>query len=336
MKAYHGTAVLKFDDDTTGNAASGASVTVRVNSSQALATIFDVDDIGVANPLTADANGNYAFKAADNIYDIIIQEGTPDEVKLHKVEIAEIPIPSGLINDLSQAYEFKTLNDAVISTANFPSGKVVHIKESMLGCGGGSIWDIVETSSVTPDSWVVVQSSGVPALSLVIRVDEHLSAKSIGITETGNFDAAFTAIETNHTGILVDLDGLSVTVTDEYVGNQYYNGSFITSTETIVLPKSPIASPFSYVNAGVHYVDPQPNTYRGLNVAQFPRTDGQMCYLWRDAVGHGNENPGSELLSFITKDHGFTLNPPTGSGQSGFKYAQAYRSGIGISAISTL
>jgi len=93
MKAYHGTAVLKFDDDTTGNAASGASVTVRVNSSQALATIFDVDDIGVANPLTADANGNYAFKAADNIYDIIIQEGTPDEVKLHKVEIAEIPIP---------------------------------------------------------------------------------------------------------------------------------------------------------------------------------------------------------------------------------------------------
>lgn len=88
MKAYHNTAVLKFDDDTTGNAASGVPVTVKINSTQLNASIFDVDDVAIGNPLTTDSNGNYAFKAADNIYDVIVSEGTGNEVKLEKVEIS--------------------------------------------------------------------------------------------------------------------------------------------------------------------------------------------------------------------------------------------------------
>ncbi len=165
MKAYHGTAVLKFDDDTTGNAASGASVTVRVNSSQALATIFDVDDIGVANPLTADANGNYAFKAADNIYDIIIQEGTPDEVKLQKVEIAEIPIPSGLINDLSQAYEFATVAEYKAFATEFPVGKVINLLDRgagftvIAGTGTANTFNIIASDEVLQSIDLAVNGS---------------------------------------------------------------------------------------------------------------------------------------------------------------------------------
>ena len=113
MKAYHGTAVLKFDDDTTGNAASGALVTIRINSSQSQASIFDVDDVAMGNPLTADSNGNYSFKAADNIYDIIISEGTPNEVKLLKVEVFDIP---------ENLRTFSTLQSMLDSTSTFIPG----------------------------------------------------------------------------------------------------------------------------------------------------------------------------------------------------------------------
>ena len=122
MKAYHGTAVLKFDDGTTGNAASGAPVTVRINSTQALATVFDVDDIAIGNPLSADSNGNYSFKATDNIYDIIVSEGTANEVKLEKVEVIET---SSLINDQSQTYEFDTILLMTGSTITFPLKKIL-------------------------------------------------------------------------------------------------------------------------------------------------------------------------------------------------------------------
>jgi hypothetical protein len=139
MKAYHNTAVLKFDDETTGNAASGASVTVRINSSQALASIFDLDDLSIANPLMADSNGNYAFKAADDIYDIIVSEGTANEVRLEKVEIAEIPTAPILINDISQTYDFNTAQLAADSAIIFPLNKFLKTKgryavDDNLGC----------------------------------------------------------------------------------------------------------------------------------------------------------------------------------------------------------
>jgi hypothetical protein len=89
MNTYHNTAGLKFDDPTTGNAASGALVTVRVNSTQGLASIFDVDEVAIANPLTADSDGNYAFKILDGVYDVIIREGEANEVVLTKVQLSE-------------------------------------------------------------------------------------------------------------------------------------------------------------------------------------------------------------------------------------------------------
>jgi len=45
-------------------------------------------------------------------------------------------IDTGIINDLSQAYIFPTLNDAINSTIAFPTGKALHITES------DSSWDV--------------------------------------------------------------------------------------------------------------------------------------------------------------------------------------------------
>ncbi|PHS21826.1 MAG: hypothetical protein COA84_14955 [Robiginitomaculum sp.] len=145
MKAYHNTAGLKFDDPTTGNAASGALVTVRINSSQSLSVIYDLDDVATGNPLTADSNGNYSFKAADDIYDIIISEGTANEEKLVKVEIAEIPTTPILINDLSQAYEFDDVEAILTSTDSFPNGKIGATKAYEAIGDGGVITYIYDT-----------------------------------------------------------------------------------------------------------------------------------------------------------------------------------------------
>lgn len=96
MKAYHNSVSLRNDGEDPStlefdlNAGIGALVTIRINSTQALAVIFDLDEVATANPLTTDNIGNYAFKVADNIYDIIIREGTGDEVKIEKVEISEL------------------------------------------------------------------------------------------------------------------------------------------------------------------------------------------------------------------------------------------------------
>lgn len=89
MKAYQGSVVLRNDqfDALSGkddlNAGVGKSVTVRIASSPpgqgALASIFDIDEVGIGNPLTTDSKANYVFKAADAEYDLVIEEGTEDE-----------------------------------------------------------------------------------------------------------------------------------------------------------------------------------------------------------------------------------------------------------------
>lgn len=92
MQIYNGTVVLQFDDETTGNAASGAFVTVReynaVSGSGVLATIYDKAGAQILNPLTTDSQGNYNFKANDGLYDIVIREGSPSEVILPEVALS--------------------------------------------------------------------------------------------------------------------------------------------------------------------------------------------------------------------------------------------------------
>ena len=162
MKAYHGTA-------------------------QALAIIFDVDDVGIANPITADSNGNYSFKAIDNIYDIIVSENTANEVKLEKVEIAEVPTAPILINDLSQAYNFATVSLMGDSLNIFPVGKTIKVKEHTATKGGGAIWDVVLSTSGTAGAGFVL--SAVAGLAFKLRIVDHMNVKQWGMFGTVNEDS---------------------------------------------------------------------------------------------------------------------------------------------------
>ena len=100
------------------------------------------------------------------------------------------------INDLSQAYEFNTLDEAI--NADFlVEGKVLHLKERTTGNGGGAIWDVVLASSVTPNTFNIVQRIGVPALAIVLRADNNnynvaaMGAIADGVTDNSPvFNAA--------------------------------------------------------------------------------------------------------------------------------------------------
>ena len=141
MKAYHNSVVLRNDgqDTATGkfdlNAGVTKQVTVRINSSQALAIVYDLNEVQIANPVTTDSNGNYNFKAADDIYDVIISEGQADEYKIEKVNIVE---SVNSVNNLSQSYDFETAADMVASSIVFPVGKRLHLKNRVsFQFGGG-------------------------------------------------------------------------------------------------------------------------------------------------------------------------------------------------------
>jgi hypothetical protein len=61
-----------------------------------------------------------------------------------------------------------------------PVGKVLNLKERSTGNGGGATWDVVLSSSVTENGYNIVQCTGVPTLSLVLRVGAELTASQFG------------------------------------------------------------------------------------------------------------------------------------------------------------
>ena len=189
MKAYHGTAVLKFDDDTTGNAASGALVTIRINSSQSQASIFDVDDVAIGNPLTADSNGNYSFKAADNIYDIIISEGTPNEVKLLKVEVFDIP---------ENLRTFSTLQSMIDSTSTFIPGFLLKTTVNNTDTNmGGAEYRVVTAAEYAAETPLTPTPDGQLVGGRVIGMDHYLNGGTALIAKYNmavGFDRACGAI----------------------------------------------------------------------------------------------------------------------------------------------
>ena len=202
MKAYHNSAVLQFDDSTTGNAGAGVPVTVRLNSTQALVSIFDLDEVAISNPTTTNSKGNYAFKTADGVYDIIISEGTSDEVVLEKVQISEF---IGLINDLSQAYEFATVAELVANTPNLISNKVANTKGyTTKGDKLGSSYLIQTTAEAIADGVLVDEYQNLTLANGKVATQQNIKAAGIGhklkLKLSANLGDAFAYVMGDSTG----------------------------------------------------------------------------------------------------------------------------------------
>ena len=216
MKAYHNSAVLQFDDSTTGNAGVGVPVTVRLNSTQALVSIFDLDEVAISNPTTTNSKGNYAFKTADGVYDIIISEGTGDEVVLEKVQISEF---LGLINDLSQAYIFDTVALFKSSLIEFPDGKTIHLNDRNA--------DFTKISgTITANTFNIIASDTVNQSIDLVSISAINAFSAGAIPDNGATDntACFAAI-----GAI----GLSIFVPKPSSGNYYKADIVLNDNQTI-------------------------------------------------------------------------------------------------------
>lgn len=89
MISYHNTAILQFDDGTTGNAGAGVTVTVRVSATNEKAKLFDLNETETVNPVITDSLGNYVFKINAGEYDIHINEGSTPTTSFYKVNIVD-------------------------------------------------------------------------------------------------------------------------------------------------------------------------------------------------------------------------------------------------------
>jgi hypothetical protein len=190
MKVYNNSVVLRNDgiDPSTSNAdlnaAIGVNITVRVASSPVaglgvLASIFNIADTAIANPMQTDDKGNYQFKVVDGVYDVVIAEGTADEQILSSEEIVELDVTAN-INDLSLPYEFDTLDAFKVSTNLLPVKKIVHIKERVAGQGGGFIGSIISGTGTANGR--NINANNTLSMSLVlIYNDEYTPSLAYGI-----------------------------------------------------------------------------------------------------------------------------------------------------------
>lgn len=79
MQAYHGVV-----QDSTGRALAGQSVTVRIRSTGAVATLYSTEaGAALTNPLTTDVNGRFSFYAQDNRYNVVTADSSIDDVMLY-------------------------------------------------------------------------------------------------------------------------------------------------------------------------------------------------------------------------------------------------------------
>lgn len=109
MANYNNSVVVKFDTKENGNAGAGSSVTVYYAGTNTEADIIHDGSDPTANPLFADAEGNYSFEVNDGFYDIVINEGLLSEQKIENQQIATI------ISFDSATGHYESVQDAIAS-----------------------------------------------------------------------------------------------------------------------------------------------------------------------------------------------------------------------------
>ncbi len=120
---------------------------------------------------------------------------------------------------------YSTLNAAITDTS-LKLNQACNVKERVSGSGGGAMWDVVLVSTVTPNTYDVVQCTGVLSLALKLRIEGAvakpavLGASGDGITDdidvlTYMINAGYTVDTTGRTylfdgSLAVDTSVLSI------------------------------------------------------------------------------------------------------------------------------
>lgn len=199
MRTYSNSIVIQFDTSESGNAGAGKPVTVFDVGTTSEAPLFDIALSPIANPVTADSSGNYTFTIDDGTYDLYIDYGLPTQTAILNEQISNT-VNNPPLSPGDNVIAFDILQDAI--DENNPlkmfNGASINLKERTTGNGGGAMWDVVLASSVTPNTFNIVQCVGVPTLALVLRNSAPVNVKQWGAAGDGTTDdrlAIFAAMD---------------------------------------------------------------------------------------------------------------------------------------------
>lgn len=150
---------------------------------------------------------------------------------------------------------YATLNNAVIAT-DIVNGDVLNIVERTSGNGGGATWDVVLSSSVTENTFNIVQATGVGTLSLVLRIkNATIDADSFGLVATslGDTSAAIANLAAFNAAILV-LSSFGGTI--QFGVGYYYVSGQVTITVSGIYIKG-AGDPYSGASQSTHIATTQ-------------------------------------------------------------------------------
>lgn len=127
-----------------------------------------------SNPVISDSNGVFSDIFITGTYKVILQDK-------NSVQIWEADPVSEYAKIQDSAFVKNVdLLVTAINDATLQEGDALNIKERDAGKGNGAMWDVVLTSSVTPNTADIVQSVGIPTLSLQLRKQQIMLASWFG------------------------------------------------------------------------------------------------------------------------------------------------------------
>lgn len=173
------------DSDAGGNNYFAGTIFEIFNTNDTLADIFS--DAGGFNPINQDGIVNVSNSEGRCVF--YIESGNYYIKVGSERDDLTVGIKGPLINDLTQVYEFPTVDLMSGSLIVFPVGKPIRVKEHTSTKGGGAKWDVVLASSGTVGAGFVLSSS--PGLAFKLRVVEHMNVKQWGMFGGVNEDSTW-------------------------------------------------------------------------------------------------------------------------------------------------
>jgi len=172
--------------------------TIVANQLEVTAKQEDGTKVPISQPISTNSGG-YAVDASGNIVVLLVDGNYAIQVNDSQGNLAlkQADVNDGVpitLESNTVVFNYDTLNDAVISTT-LVDGQALNIKERTTGNGGGAMWDVVLSSTVTENTYDIVQGTGVGTLSLVLRIGFSVNVDAFGADDIAIVADSTAAVE---------------------------------------------------------------------------------------------------------------------------------------------
>lgn len=144
------------------------------------------------NPVVADSNGAFGDIYIVGKYKVTLEDKNGSQIFGGAV-VEELVTGSGQAENVLS----RDTLDIAIADTSLSDGLTLNIKERSTGNGGGAVWDAVLASTVTPNTYNIVQCVGAPTLALVLRTGDTIIGTQWGVVASStplSSDAALQAV----------------------------------------------------------------------------------------------------------------------------------------------